>query len=304
MNIEYQISNIERRNRNVGSNVMDRKQIFRHSTFDIRHCSRQQLLPGNILPLALVITATILLAGFSLGIIVLESLKRTAETDASTVAYYAADAGIEKQLYEVRKKYADISDLSAMGESYANGSAWQAASSGFIQTQSKVFPVLNEGDFQFVDLFYPDNVGASGGIGRVQWSWVGPGAPCEVELGYSEWDFGSGEVIPENFAIERGIANPSSKNLNPLSAYRLRFRPRKCDITNLEVKVFTNPGDVVPVPFPGDITLGSEGTYDNTTQAISVTMPRQDVLSGVFSYVIFTECTLFKDPSGVAPICP
>jgi hypothetical protein len=263
-----------------------------------------KFLRANILPLALVITATILVAGLSLGIVVLEGLNRTAETDASMVAYYAADAGIERQLYEVRKRNARIADLSSMGASYVNGSEWEAATSGFITTQSKVFHVLNEGDFQFVDLFDPDNISAAGGISRVDWSWSGSGPGCEVELGYSEWDFGSGEVIPENFTVVRGISSPSSASLNPLKAYRLRFRPRKCNVMNLEVKVFANPLDSVPVPFPGDITLGSEGTFEKSTQAISVTMPRQDVLSGVFSYVIFSECTLFKDPTGVAPVCP
>jgi hypothetical protein len=263
-----------------------------------------KFLRANILPLALVITATMLIAGLSLGIVVLEGLNRTAETDASMVAYYAADAGIERQLYEVRKRDARIADLASMGASYVNGSKWDAATSGFITTQSKVFHVLNEGDFQFVDLFDPDNISAAGGVSRVDWSWVGSGSPCEVELGYSEWDFGSGEVIPENFTVVRGISNPSKASLNPGKAYRLRFRPRKCDVTNLEVKVFANPMDTTPIPFPGDITLGSEGTFEKSTQAISVTMPRQDVLSGVFSYVIFSECTLFKDPTGVAPVCP
>jgi hypothetical protein len=263
-----------------------------------------KLLRANILPLALVITTTILIAGISLGIIVLESLKRTAETDASMVAYYAADAGIEKQLYEVRKKNTPVEDLADLNESYTNGSAWQAASSGFVQMQSKIFPVLNEGDFQFLDLFDPDNISAASDISLVKWSWNGPGLPCEVELGYSEWDFTSPDIIPENFVIVRGLSSPTQRTLNPLNAYRLRFRPRKCDITNLEIKVYENVGDPSPVPFPGDITLGAEGTFENTTQAISVTMPRQDVLSGVFSYVIFSECTLFKDPLSPAPICP
>lgn len=263
-----------------------------------------RLFRANILPLALVITATILIAGLSLGMIVLESLQRTAETDASMVAYYAADAGIEEQLYEVRKLKTPIEDLSVLGETFGNGSAWEAATSGFIQTTAKAFPELQEGDFQFVDLFDPDKIGAMSGISKVEWSWVGDGSPgCEVELGYAEWDFSGGEIIPSEFKIVRGISSPNIQTLDPSKAYRLRFRPRRCDVENLVVKVY-EPSDPDPVPFPGDMTLGSEGTYENTTQAISVTMPRQDVLSGVFSYVIFTECTLFKDPTGTMPPCP
>jgi len=258
------------------------------------------------LPLALVIMSSILLAGIGLGMVVLDSVRRSADTDASMVAYYAADAGIERQLYELRKKRARVLDLTTLGSSYANGSAWTASNAGFLQTLSKFFLVINKGDFQFVDLFDPDNVGASAGVARVDWSW-GAGSDCggtppELEMGYAEWLSG-GSVLPQDFRIVRGLGSPMVTMLDPLKGYRLRFRPKGCAAANLTVEV-SGSGTYAPIPFPGDITIGAQGTFKKTTQAINAQVPRQDVLSGVFSFVLFSECQLIKDPTNPAPACP
>lgn len=264
-------------------------------------------LRGNILPLAIVITSTILLSGLALGIIVLDSLRRTQDIDFSMVAYYAADAGVEKQLYELRKNNALVADLDALSMDYGNGSSWTALPSGFLATTAKIFPRVNRGDFQFVDLFDPDNLGAAGGVGRVDWSWTPDPASCSggpnaVELGYSQWLTG-GTVLPGEFKIDHGITSPDTVVLDPTKAYRLRFRPTDCNVLNLRVEVSPTPA-YAPMQFPGDITLGAEGKYQRATQNISVQVPRQDILSGVFSYVIFSECTLIKDPLSGAPACP
>lgn len=258
-------------------------------------------LRGNILPLALVITTAILLSGITLGITVLDSLRRSVETDDSMISYYAANAGIEKQLYEVRKNNVTIQSLGSMGESFSNSSSWEAAeSSRFLTTTVKTFSTLDEGDFQFVDLYDPDELDAAAGIGKVTWTWSGG---CDVELGYAEWDTGAGMVIPNEFKIVFGIGGSGIQNLNAARAYRLRFRAKGCTATNLQVQVYPTSGSSVPVSFPGDITIASEGSYRRTKQAIAVTMPRLDVLSGIFSYVIFSECTLFKNPDGSMPSC-
>ncbi len=259
-------------------------------------------LRGNILPLALVMTTAILLSGVTLGVAVLDSLRRSVETDNSIISYYAADAGIERQLYEVRKNNATITSLGSMAGTFSNASSWTSAdSSRFLTTMVKTFPTMNSGDFQFVDLYDPDQLSAAAGVGKVTWTWSGS---CQVEMGYAEWDTGSGSVIPNAFTIALGTGGSATQNLNTARAYRLRFRAKGCTVTNLQVRAYATSGSGTPIAFPGDITIASEGAYARTKQAIAVTMPRLDVLSGVFSYVIFSECTLFKNPDGSAPVCP
>jgi hypothetical protein len=252
-------------------------------------------LRGNILPLALVITATILLAGVTLGTIVLQSLKRSVDTDNSIDAYYAADAGIERQLFVVRKQNATVASLNAMTNSFSNGSTWVAESgSHYVTTNVKTFPQLTQGDVQFVDLYDPDNLGAAANVGQVRWTWSDSSALCQVELGYAEWTAGA-VVIPDVFEIVTASNHAGSQTLTPTKAYRLRFRPKNCPITNLQIRVYQNAGDPSPITFPGDITIAAEGTYRSSKQAIAVTMPRLDVLSSVFNYVIFSENPLIKN---------
>lgn len=262
---------------------------------------------GNVLPLALVIMASILLAGIGLGITVLNSIRRSADIDASMVAYYAADAGLERQLYELRKNAAAVSALQSLSATLSNNSTWVAASSTFLQTNIKLFPETASTTLQVVDLFNPDNVSAAAGVGRVDWSWEA-GSDCpggvapDIELGYAQWLAG-GTVLPDTFTIVQGLSPSGMVTLlDPTKGYRLRFHPKECTASNLTVEA--SPGaSYAPMEFPGDITLGAIGTFNRSTQSITVRMPRQDVLSGVFSYVIFAECELVKDPDG-GSTCP
>lgn len=264
--------------------------------------------PGNILPLALVIMTTILIAGIGLAMIVLDSIRRSAEVDASTVAYYAADAGIERQLYELRKLGTTVTGLQSLTGSFAGGAAWTTPTSTYLQSLVKTFSTTASTTFQIVDLYRPESLAAAAGVGRVDWRWSA-GSNCpggvapDVELGYAQW-LASGSVLPDNFVIDVGTTESGEvTNLDPTKGYRLRFRPKTCSATNLIVEVSPTAGSYAPMPFPGDIVVGSQGTYLKSTQNITVQVPRQDILSGVFSYALFSECQLVKDPSNPSA-CP
>ena len=217
------------------------------------------------------------------------------------VSYYAADGGIERQLYEMRKNNNTIAGVQSLSANYSNGSSWNAANpTRFVNTTVKIFPTVNNGDFQFIDLYDPDSPGAAAGIAKVTWTWNPSG--CTVELAYAPWMNG-GTIFPDQYTITLGTLGSGTQNLQTDHAYRLRFRPKNCNATNLQVQVYATVGGAAVV-FPGDITLASQGTYKNSQQAIAVTMPRLDILNNVFSYVIFSECTLFKNPGSADPACP
>jgi hypothetical protein len=111
-------------------------------------------------------------------------------------------------------------------------------------------------------------------------------------------------MLPSQFQIHGNNGGSGFQNIDGNLAYRFRFRPKSCTVTNLSVGAYLYPGDLNSIPFPGDITVASQGSYGKTTQSISVTMPRLEILSGIFSYVVFSECTLYKDSSGGSPACP
>lgn len=254
---------------------------------------------GNILPLALMMTFTILLAGLGIGIVVLEGSQRARDTDQSVSAYYMADSGVERQLFEIRKRSQTLAYVASISSGYPNAGAW-VSTAGLEQTTQKVVPVISDSNFSVVDLFEPDNLGASANIDEIRVSWTGG---TQMELGYAQWTSGATVLWPSDdaFVIRFGFSpSMSVAGLDPTRAYRIRLKAVNGTATNAIITVYR--GGVIQ-PFPGDITLGAEGTYGKATQKIAVTMPKLDVLSGLYSYVVFSECELLKGLPG-SPVCP
>ncbi len=255
---------------------------------------------GNILPLALIMMLTILMAGIGLGTVVLEGSRRAKAMDASVAAYYLADSGIERQLYEVRKNNQTVNYLNTLGGSYFNGGSW-VSTGAYEPIVSKKISMVSTSSFAVIDLFDPDNLGTMLGVASMTVTWEKDPtclAPTSnIEVSYAYWEIVGG--VPEwpsdnQFVVlpKNGAGLMTVGPLDPNRAYRIRLKAFDCPAINMEVELY----DAVSQPkaFPGDITLGAEGTYSKATQKISVTMPKLDVLSGLFSYVIFSECTLVK----------
>ena len=262
--------------------------------------------PGNILPLAIIMTMTILLGGIGIGAVVLSGSKESKRTDASVGAYYMADAGVERQLYEIRKNNQPVSFINSLGGTYANGGSW--ISTGSLEpTLAKTIEMVATSSVGVIDLFDPDNLLSAPGISRVTIAWQ-PDSNCvntpSLEASYAYWQLVNG--VPELPTDDSYIVLPkdaqgkiSIDGLDPSSAYRIRLRAFDCPAYAITAEAEGPNGSV---SFPGDVTLAAEGTYNKTTQKIVVTMPKLDVLSGVFDYVLFSECTLVKGAG--AQVCP
>ncbi|MDQ7814938.1 MAG: hypothetical protein RDU25_04010 [Patescibacteria group bacterium] len=261
---------------------------------------------GNILPLSMVMIFLILLSALGIGVVVMEGSQRAVETDQSVSAYYMSDSGIEKQLYEIRKNNQTLAYVNALDGTYINGGTWE--STGDLEpTTSKQIQVVTTSSFAVLDIFDPDNLTTSLGIDNMRLTWqkdpscTNPSA--RMEVGYAYWEIVAGVpqfpsdnqfvVLPKNDAYSMNVP------LDPNKFYRIRLRTYDCAAINVNA-AFTGSG--APVPYPGDITLSAEGTFGKTTQKIAATMPKLDILSGVFSYVIFSECTLLKGTGSIT--CP
>lgn len=269
---------------------------------------------GSILPLALMMTLTILLASIGIGTVVLEGVKRAKDTDDSVGAYYMADSGVERQLYEIRKLNTTLAGVNALSAAtppvYPGGLSWKSTG-GLESPTIKSIPSVATSSFAVLDLFNPDDLTTTPGVGVIQITWTdgvcAPAIPSVLEASYASWDLTGTPKWPSDNQYSIVAKNSShTLTLTPLDvnkAYRLRLRFSDCPASNVTISTFAADG-VTAVGFPGDMTLSAEGTFGRATQAISVIMPKQDVLSGIFSYVIFSECTLYKDQTGTAPVCP
>ncbi len=262
---------------------------------------------GSILPLALIMTLTILLAGIGLSTVVLEGVHRAKNTDQSVAAYYMSDAGIERQLYAVRKQYATLTSLAELKAAYPDGGTWK--STGDLERADPVqrITALSTSAFAVIDLFDPDNLTKAPGVAKVKAEWSN-GSDCVsktagLELGYATLRVGLTGLVETDFKLARAEMSPLTvSGLSTASPYRVRLKAFNCSAKDVAVTLSDSGG--TPVDFFGNIILGSEGTYGQATQKIVVTMPKQDILSGLFGgYVLFSECQLLKGGLGI-PICP
>lgn len=262
---------------------------------------------GNILPLALIMMMIILMGGIGIGIVVMEGSKRAAESDQAVSAYYMADSGVEKQLYEVRKNFQTLAYVNALGLDYGDGRKW-VSTGGLEPTVSKTITRVTTSSFAVLDLFDPDDIATALDITQMQLAWTKDPACAEptarMEVSYAYWTVSGGvPVFPSN---DQFVVLPKDGTGNMVvvleadKRYRIRLKTFDCDAINVTASFSDATGG--PKAYPGDITLAAEGTYLTATQKIAVTMPKLDVLSGVFGFVLFSECTLVKGTGAV--VCP
>ncbi len=272
--------------------------------------SQKSKVEGSILPFAVIMTGMILLAAIAIGSVVLSGVKRAKDTDSSVGAYALADSGVERQLFEIRKNNRTLADVNTLGATYPDGSSWVSTGSLEPATQ-KIIPIIPTSTFAVLDLFNPDDITEKPGIAKVTIEWTNhpscAGSNAAIEASYASWDLASGGPPPtwpdsNQYTIESKTGGGTLLvNLDVDRAYRLRLRAFTCAASNVKVTTYDLLGSAKS--YKGDITLSAEGTYGGTTQKIAVKMPKQDVLSGIFSYVIFSECTLYKDEAGGSGGC-
>lgn len=268
-------------------------------------------VPGNIVALALTLVSLLLMLGAAIGVMVMEGSKRAQEMDRAIGAYYMANAGIEQQLYGIRKENKTLAQVASASSTYPGATKW-ISTTGFDTPATKTFTTLGQEQLAFVDLFDPDNISSTANADRVTISWQ-PGADCaakgyafpDMEVGTAEWQISGGTITwptaTANYTIWPFSVSPMTVSpLDPAKAYRLRLRPFKCGASNVQVTFWNGAAQI---NYPGDIVLGSQGTYGRTTQKLTVTMPRQDILSGLFSYTVFSQEALCKKV-GSAGTCP
>ncbi|MBU1146494.1 hypothetical protein KKD80_03025 [Patescibacteria group bacterium] len=276
---------------------------------------------GNVLLLALLVMAGIMTAGLGIGTIILNEIKQARNIDFSTVAYFAAESGVEQAIYKLRKEDAVIncpvgvcgangfcsggegeSCITAAGD-LSNDASWERT---IVDREPQIYGKIEKDNSMQIDLFDPENAVAAG-VESVKIEWVpdcvAP-AVSTIEVGYVNWDpiAGWSEATEKKFkytALESPVIN---NGFSGTKSYRLRIKALYCDINNVIITVWGADNAVPPqVKIPARIVLNSAGEYGVARQAIKVTMPRKSPMSGLYDYVLFSECSLVKGDDAVCP---
>lgn len=275
---------------------------------------------GNVLLLALLVMAGIMTAGLAIGAIIINEIRAAKNVDFASLAYYAAESGVEQALYKFRKEDAviecptgecGINGFCANGESCIRSNGILENQSSWTRTVTnkewQIYSKIKKDETLQVDLYDPDNVTAAVGIESIKIEWTPqcvPPASSMIEVSYIAWNpsVGWGEESEKRFKYS-AIASPVINNgFSSTKAYRLRIKAFYCDISNLIVTAWANNDANAPqVQIPARIILNSIGNFSNLRQAIKMTMPRKSPMSGLYDYVLFSECSLVK---GEEPTCP
>lgn len=284
--------------------IQKSESASKNSEFGIRNSASLQ---GNIVALALILTSAILIAAIGVGIVVMQGSVQSRTMDKAVAAYYMANSGIELQLFGIRKDNRTLTEMAAASNIYPGGTSWESTTA-LEQTGVKTISYLPEEELAFLDLFDPDDLSSSVNAAKIRISWTN-GTDCvsetpQFEAAYAEWEFSGGGVTwpaAENYTLTPFQTSPMEiTGLDPNKAYRLRLRPFNCSVQDVQITLYDSLD--AQIDYPGDIVLGSEGTYEGTAQKLTVSMPRQNVLSGIFSYIIFSQEQLCKKV-GLAGTC-
>lgn len=269
---------------------------------------------GATLVSALLIMSLITAIAVGLSVAIMNMVNTTRDINYSITSFYAADSALDQGLWTIKQaRYDDLSiddtldklgrignpDVDTLSDPRA---AWKRTAVTANETvkfdlgteQSVVVELYNPisgvpADApQKIQLWWHD----SSGLAKVQVSWVG-----WTQGGFNG---GNGDFFPYPSTCDAsGDCTGDIVNVNdpalPTRIY-LRIRAKDHGITNLTVQSLKGDGTVIDIP--SQIVLTVIGEYPtgiiSSKQALSAAVPWLVPVSGLYSYVLYSETALNK----------
>ena len=197
---------------------------------------------GTTLLLAMLIMAGVLTVSLATSKLIINEVVQSAQLDRAVVAFYAAEGGIEKSLYKIRKQDVKASDMHLDSASLSNNSSYQLIAE---DTEDILYATISEDDTYQIDLFEPGSLTVlANPIKAVRLNWQGVGSWLEVK--WSSWT--TGGVIQDHQAAY--ISQASSPYIIQLYdsgsyLYRLRITARNVDASSVEITAYSNISSIV-----------------------------------------------------------
>lgn len=252
---------------------------------------------GNVLIYALLTIAAILSSTIVISNLIQNSIKETSFVSSAAAAYYAAESGIEKALFDIRKQ--DV--LPTNGDCGVENDCELIIDDK--STAELDLELKKDQTIQF-DLFNFEDNSLSSKAESMGLSWTGADSWLEATL--TSWDVGSvidwqqptAPFAKEDLNVQKYLYSQGSAINNALSAnknYRVRVKALYGGAIDLKIKLF-NTDNLLgqQLAFPNFLTIKAIGSDRDSTQTVTVAMPRFTPLGGLFDYVIFSEDKLVK----------
>lgn len=248
---------------------------------------------GTVLLMALIVMTGVVISSVGMGSLILSSLQQTRVIDNASVAYYAAESGVEEALFRARRSAA-LPAAVGTPQSLANSATWTRTVTG---REAVIYAgTVPQDSLLEIALYDPDAPTASQNIGTVIVEWDDACSGCTVvQASLVGWLSGGPVVWDPNASTTLhtwdadGIEIPTA---DPNRLYRLRLAARQGDLQNVQVRALDGGGS--PTTLPGRIRIDAVGAFGNVRQKLTATLPRKVPLAGIFDFVVFSECSLVK----------
>lgn len=256
--------------------AMRRKQPYRAEVT----CDKGR---GYALLLAVVITSTVLSAATALAGIVLAEIRQTRDVGSAAIAQIRAENTIEEGLFLLRRG------------GYELLRQWGDRDGRTVENTAPLQPFqIAENDF----ISFPVNADVSGGQMSIT-RWV-PSADCAedggeswIEVAAIAWDPALRGGPFDTVRLPRSYQSDREAPVAILpNTVEIRVRALFCDIDEFNVDI------------PTRVLIRATADELGVRQTAEVAIPRAAPVSGLFDFVIFSECEIFKGLSAFSPDCP
>lgn len=274
---------------------------------------------GIALLYSLLVISLFTAIAITISVIVINELKLTASSTDATVAYYAAESGIERGLHTVKLARADSTKTlqDAIDEVTALSADLDGSNADYTDEDSEKetarFENVEVMEYEYIQADYYD-VSSPLIPGAIVTtldilngdSVTNPDPTSYAEVSWTAWDEDgllesskSARKVIGPTDLENGwtiaLAAPYSGSFVPVG-YRIRVKALLGDLTDVTLTPRDINGDLLgDDDLPSQLKIKSIGTYRNFRQSLTATIPWKVPLYGLYDYVLFSESNILKD---------
>ncbi len=253
---------------------------------------------GIILVLTLILTSILLTVSISFGVLIISDIRQAKLIDDSIVAYYAADSGLERALFLLRRQEKTLAEIDKEYELDKSKSNWDIGASKEFET-TFFRQRINNGES--IKLFFlARNEENKANSIFLNWD-KDPLSAIRMQISFTRLSLDGGDVFQTDQS--EVLVTTSSKNC-------FEFQSDNSDYA-VEIKALGSVGEYVDkLKIVGyldgecegekasssisNITLISEGKHNKSSQKIIAHIPPKNPFSGMLSFVLFSEQDITK----------
>ena len=259
---------------------------------------------GQVILIALLVMAVILVVALAIGTLMVRELRMAGNIDRSVTAYFAAESGLEEELWKVRKN--PPMDTIPYGEDLTiEGARWDLTKS---EAPEEEFTNKDLERDKSEQIYFPySDLSMVKSVKFTQWTPEPPATISWLEYRVISWPkaikFDPSKIETKEGLLDDpdfggGVCINLDQDLPTITNYDhiFRFKPLHGGATYSLIgysDIGCTPGNEENIG-GGKLELPSTGTYQATKRGLSIVFYPKPPLHGIFDYVLFSDESIVK----------